>query len=556
MATTSASARHDQSTPPVFAIAGPERRELPTEEVDAKVDILVVDDNAKNILAFEAMLESLGQNVVHASSGTEALERLLERDFALTLLDIQMPGLDGFQTAQLIRARERSKHMPIIFLTAYSKDDAQISQGYELGAVDFLFKPVMPFILRAKVQAFVDLYQKTREIKRQAVLLCEIEHREDSRRLRELADAMPQVVWGARPDGHFDYYNRRWYELTGLPEGLRAGAYQTGDAAWAEVVHADDFDASMERWRAALLTGETYEIEHRLKRKEGDYVWHLTRALPVRNANGEITRWFGTSTDIDQRKRTEDRLRSTTVLLTQNNRELEEFASVASHDLQEPLRKIHSFASCLRDEEAGSLSVDGRDYLDRIQNAALRMTTLVADLLELSRLTSKGKPFVPVDLNVVAAEVLSDLESRVTDSGGRVEILELPTVSSDPVQMRQLLQNLIGNALKFHRPGETPVVRVSAEVHRVVDTNGRVQPGGTCLLSVADNGIGFDEKYLDRVFTIFQRLHGRGEYEGTGIGLAICRKIAERHGGTITARSAPGRGSTFLVSLPLLRTVE
>jgi signal transduction histidine kinase len=183
------------------------------------------------------------------------------------------------------------------------------------------------------------------------------------------------------------------------------------------------------------------------------------------------------------------------------------------------------------------------------------MTTLVADLLEFSRVSSKGKPFVPVDLNEVVRGVISDLEARFVQTGGRAEVLHLPTVASDPIQMRQLLQNLIGNALKFHRRGETPVVRVSAESITDDDATGAL-PGGTCRISVSDNGIGFDEKYLDRVFTIFQRLHGRSEYEGTGIGLAICRKIVERHSGTITARSAPGQGATFIVTLPLLQGVQ
>ena len=242
------------------------------------------------------------------------------------------------------------------------------------------------------------------------------------------------------------------------------------------------------------------------------------------------------------------------MMLGQSNRELEEFATVASHDLQEPLRKIRSFVSFLRDEEAATLSPEGRDYLDRIQGAAKRMTSLVADLLEFSRISSKGKPFIPVDLNEVIAGVVSDLEARFVQTGGREEILHLPTVASDPVQMRQLLQNLLGNALKFHRKDEAPVVRISAEVVDEVDAS--AQPGGMCRISVSDNGIGFDEKYLDRVFTIFQRLHGRGDYEGTGIGLAICRKIAERHGGTITAKSTPGLGATFIVTLPLLQKNE
>jgi len=371
--------------------------------------------------------------------------------------------------------------------------------------------------------------------------------RDGERQFRELADAMPQIVWGARPDGVFDYYNRRWYEFTGRPEG------PGGDGSWSDVVHPDDQKESLARWHAAIRSGHAYEIEYRLKTKEGQFRWYLTRALPVRTSDGVITRWFGTCTDIDKRKRTEDQLRSSAMLLGQSNRELEQFATIASHDLQEPLRKIQAFAECLREEEAATLSSGGRDYLDRIQNAASRMTSLVADLLEFSRVSSKGKGFSPVNLNEVISGVVSDLETRLSQTGGRVEILDLPTVASDPIQMRQLLQNLIGNALKFHRKHEPPVVRVSAEIIGAVDEGGRGMTGGVCRLSVADNGIGFDEKYLDRVFTIFHRLHGRGEYEGNGIGLAICRRIAERHGGAITAHSTPGNGATFIVTLPLLQ---
>ncbi len=369
--------------------------------------------------------------------------------------------------------------------------------------------------------------------------------RDGVRQFRELADAMPQIVWSARPNGSFDYFNRRWYELTGRVEG------SSGDQSWSDVVHPEDQKDALARWHLAIETRAGYEIEYRLKRKEGDYRWYLRRALPVLDADGKVTRWLGTCTDIDQRKKSEDQLRSSARLLSQSNRELEEFASVASHDLQEPLRKIHSFVDCLRDEQSSTLNADGLEYLRRIQSAAVRMTTLVADLLEFSRVASKGKPLVPVNLNDVVAGVVSDLEARIERTGARVEIAYLPTVASDQVQMRQLLQNLLGNALKFHRADAAPVVRVSAELIEGLDAEGRPQPNGACRISVADNGIGFDEKYLDRVFTIFQRLHGRGVYEGTGIGLAVCRRIVERHGGTITARSKPGEGSTFCFTMPI-----
>ncbi len=240
-----------------------------------------------------------------------------------------------------------------------------------------------------------------------------------------------------------------------------------------------------------------------------------------------------------------ERLTISTLDLERSNRELQDFAFVASHDLQEPLRKIQAFGDRLKSKHGAALGDEGRDYLDRMQAAARRMHTLINDLLTFSRVTSKAQPFVPVDLEQVTHEVLSDLEIRVNEAGGRVEVGDLPTLEADPLQMRQLLQNLLGNALKFRRDGVPPVVRLSA-----AEAGGNGS-GPACRLVVEDNGIGFDVKYLDRIFTPFQRLHGRSEYEGTGMGLAVCRRIVERHGGAITAESTPGEGTRFLVTLPM-----
>jgi signal transduction histidine kinase len=248
-------------------------------------------------------------------------------------------------------------------------------------------------------------------------------------------------------------------------------------------------------------------------------------------------------------KRSNEELRTYAERLEQSNKELQDFASVASHDLQEPLRKIQAFSDRLRTKCAAALDDVGRDYLDRVQNAAKRMQTLINDLLTFCRITTKAQPFVPTDLKGATLEVISDLEARIEQVGGRVELEELPTVDADPLQMRQLMQNLIGNALKYHRPDVTPVVKVSSKP--LPDESHEL-----CQILVEDNGIGFDEVYTDRIFTIFQRLHGRTEYEGTGVGLAVCRKIAERHGGSITARSRLGEGSSFMVTLPVRQTKE
>jgi len=228
------------------------------------------------------------------------------------------------------------------------------------------------------------------------------------------------------------------------------------------------------------------------------------------------------------------------VKLQQSNRELEDFAYVASHDLQEPLRKIQAFGDRLKVRYGEVLTGEGIDYLNRMQSAAGRMQALINDLLAFSRVTTKAQPFTPVDLTVVAREVVHDLEVRIHQAGGEVVVGELPTVEADSMQMRQLLQNLVSNGLKFHRPDVPPHVELSGSV-----LAGRAQ------IVVRDNGIGFDEKYADRIFTMFERLHARSAYEGTGIGLAICRKIANRHGGDVTARSNPGQGATFIVTLPL-----
>jgi light-regulated signal transduction histidine kinase (bacteriophytochrome) len=225
--------------------------------------------------------------------------------------------------------------------------------------------------------------------------------------------------------------------------------------------------------------------------------------------------------------------------LARSNEELDSFASIASHDLQEPLRKVRTFNEQLAVLEADRLSEQGRDYLRRANAAAERMQKLIEDLLKFSRVSTQGRPFEPVDLAEVANRVVVDLEAQVDDAGGRVDIGELPVIKADPLQMQQLLQNLISNALKFRREGVDPVVTVTAE-----------RSGETIILKVADNGIGFEARYASRIFRIFERLHGRTEYPGTGIGLALCRKIADRHGGTIEAESEPGQGATFIVTLP------
>lgn len=238
--------------------------------------------------------------------------------------------------------------------------------------------------------------------------------------------------------------------------------------------------------------------------------------------------------------------------LARSNAELEQFASVASHDLQEPLRKIQSFGDRLLTKYGSALAEEGQDHLRRMQDASGRMQALIQDLLVFSRVTTKAQPFATVDLEEVVREVASDLDARPEETGGTIEIGSIPSIAADRLQMRQLLQNLISNAIKFHPEGVPPRVRVSGRTVLAGDADSTGQPAerDLCEIFVEDAGIGFEERYTDRIFGVFQRLHGRHEYPGTGMGLAICRKIVERHGGRITARSAPGEGSTFIVALP------
>jgi PAS domain S-box-containing protein len=362
--------------------------------------------------------------------------------------------------------------------------------------------------------------------------------RESEARFRTLAEMVPVAVWVCRPDGQNEYMNARWEEATGAPPERSLGA------GWLNQVHPDDRPHAATAWNAAVVDPAVgYRIEYRLQDRAGGYRWYLAAGRPHRDDAGAVVRWFGTCTDIDDRKRQAETLErlvaERTKELVRSNRELEEFAYVASHDLQEPLRKIQAYGSRLRDKARDRLDDENRDRLDRVMSSAGRMSKLIDDLLAYSRVTSRAKAFAAVDLNAALADVLEDLAVRVEQSGAAVTTGPMPTLPADASQMRQLFQNLIGNALKFHREGVPPEVSVTAA---------RAEAGWA--ITVADNGIGFENRHAGRIFQVFQRLHGRDEYEGTGVGLAVCKKIVERHGGTITAAGRPGEGATFVVTLP------
>ncbi len=340
--------------------------------------------------------------------------------------------------------------------------------------------------------------------------------------------------------GVITYANKKFCQISGYSEKeLLGSTHKIINSGY----HPKDFFVQM--WKT-ISSGKVWEGEICNRNKMGDLYWVHTTIVPFMTDDGNPESYVAVRYEITERKLAEDSLKINAKKLELSNKELQDFASVAAHDLQEPLRKILTFLDRVKSKTEGKLDAEVLDYIARVQSSAARMQTLINDLLSYSRVTTKAQPFSKVDLNTILKDVLSDLEVRIEQTNGKVEVEKLPTIVADPTQMRQLFQNIIGNALKFHKKGESPVVKIRGKVHDEIFLNGVP----TCQITVEDNGIGFDEKYLDRIFTIFQRLHGKQEYEGTGIGLAVCRKIVDRHGGIITAKSNVGVGSTFSISLP------
>jgi two-component system, LuxR family, sensor kinase FixL len=367
--------------------------------------------------------------------------------------------------------------------------------------------------------------------------------RQAAEQIRDLYDHAPCGYHSLGLDGTFIEINDT--ELSWLG---RTRAEVVNRMKFTDVLTPDSVARFEREYPRFIRRGRVRDLEFEYVRPDGGVLPVLLNATAITDASGRYVSSRATTVDLSERQRAEGLLieRQT---LERTNAELQEFSYVASHDLQEPLRKIQAFGDRLRSKHAATLPAEADDFLQRMQNAAARMQILINDLLSFSRVTTRAQPFVPVDLAAIAREVVSDLEGRIEQTHGRIELGDLPTIEADPTQMRQLLQNLLGNALKFHRPGVEPLVQVSG--HVLNGSRGSASQPAALELSVTDNGIGFEERYLDRIFTIFQRLHGRNEYEGTGLGLAICRKIVERHHGHITAHSQPGQGTTFVVTLPV-----
>lgn len=402
----------------------------------------------------------------------------------------------------------------------------------------------------ARDQSEIRVQERTRELAevnaglreqiRQRLLIEDV-LQEKQEFLNALLDSLSAGIVACDAHGKLTLFNRATRELHGLPE-LPLPAEE-----WASHydLYQPDGQTPMRKEDVPLfraLAGEIVrDVEMVIAPKHGLPRTLLANGRVILNQKNQKLGAVVAMNDITDRKAAEQALQALNQELTRSNRELQDFAFVASHDLQEPLRKIQAFGDLLLTQFGPQLGPEGEDFLQRMQKASQRMHTLINDLLAYSRVTTKAQPFALVDLNPIAAEVLEDLETRLRQTHGAVQLGALPTLQADPVQMRQLLQNLLANALKFHRPDVPPRIHIQAQPAEHNCTR----------LTVTDNGIGFEEKYLDRIFTPFQRLHSHGQYEGTGMGLAVCRKIVERHGGHITAQSRPGHGTTFIVTLPL-----
>jgi PAS domain S-box-containing protein len=353
---------------------------------------------------------------------------------------------------------------------------------------------------------------------------------------RTLIESLPQLVWTCRGDGPCDFLSKQWVEYTGVPEADQLGY------GWLQQVHPDDRQRVIDEWSLVAPLGDPFNIEFRIRRNDGIYRWFKTRAVPLRDANGQLVKWFGSNTDIEDVKNVQVSLQQANNNLLHSNQELEQFAYVASHDLQEPLRMVSSFTQLLAQRYGDNLDQDAKEFIGFAVDGANRMQRLIQDLLAYSRITTRGQPSAPIDAHDALGESVINLQAAIQETGALVTNDELPWILGDHTQIVQVFQNLIGNGIKFHKASEPPRVHLSAERN--------VEHPDFWVFKVADNGIGIDPRHFDRLFVIFQRLHGRQEYPGTGIGLATCKRIVERHGGKIWLESEAGKGTTFFFTLP------
>jgi PAS domain S-box-containing protein len=535
--------------------------------------LLIEDDPDDAVLIRSTLREVLGVRYALEWSREydEGISRLRNGEFDAALVDYRLGERDGLQFIH--DAISHGVSIPLILLTGQDTRSLDLD-AIGAGASDFLSKlNLSPDILERSIryavqrrkseqdrlgflreQAGRERAEAAAEAVREYALRLEAEIAERKRvesalrqseaNFRSLADAMPQIVWASAADGTPQYLNRRWYEYTGLGED------QSFDAEIRrKVAHPDDLEPTARLWERSLQTGEPLQMEIRLRHHAGKYRWHLVRAVPIRDENGRIIRWFGTSTDIDDHKRAEHAVAEHARRLAASNAELESFAYVASHDLKEPLRGISAYADMLLEDLGPVAGPPERDKLETLVRLCTRMYELLDSLLELSRVGRADVALASTNLNEVVKDCLGQLVPRLEKDQVHVEVGELPTLVCDRVRVTQVFSNLIVNAIKYNTKdhkkieiGVLPGEPVVGEAHPRAEN--------PPVLFVRDNGIGISTRHHDAVFRVFRRLHARDAFGGgTGVGLSIVKKIIQHHGGRIWLESTPGEGTTFYFTL-------
>lgn len=520
-----------------------------------KVNILLVDDRPEGLVTLESVLTDPEFNLVKANSGREALAQVLAHDFAVILMDVQMPEMDGFETTTLIKQRERSKNIPIIFMTANNKSD-YISMGYSVGAVDYVLKPFDPYILRSKVSVFVDLYKKNRLLQEQTEALRDIERRErlrtlhdleieGRRRYQNLADAIPQIVFRATHVGAIDYFNQFWLRYTG-----RSLADSVGDQ-WHSVVHPKDLPEIERKWQECLKTQTGFECECRLKQVDsGIFRWHLLRVVPELNNVTGLVSWIGVATDMHDQKLVQQELLLAKKLADAASETKSNFLANMSHEIRTPLGIILGFSELLIDPKTSS--EEKTNAISTIRRNGEQLSKIIDEILDLSKVEA-GK--MDVDKSeVMVIDLLQGIKEFMT-LPAREKNLDLqfqvkgkiPTkIMSNSTRLQQILVNLIGNAIKFSPKGN---IEVTTEYLAENESS-----PARLLVSVKDSGPGLSAAQIENLFqpftqvdTSMTRKHG-----GTGLGLALSRRLARALGGDITvSESKPGEGCEFVVMIPV-----
>jgi len=497
-----------------------------------RVKLLAVDDDQHNLIALQAILEPLDQELMLAENGTEALRLCLDHDFAAILLDVRMPIMDGFETAEMIRSRKQSHRTPILFLTAYRSDE-QLFRGYDLGAVDFLFKPIVPEILLSKVKVFVELRRSEELLQRQTEDLKRTE-----RKFRDVLEAAPDAMIITSEDGRIELANSRVDMLFQHSREILIGQnIRTLIPEWERLTAGPAFDPPAQT-----------ELRQTGVRRDGTVFpagitrspFHASDAVLVTTSIRDITIQVEAEARIQQSNaELERRVAERTAALSSSNEALRQFTWAASHDLQEPIRTVLTYAQWLSEAINGRLAERERGMLTVIEDHASRLNQLLGALRQYVHVSESGQQqWAPVNCNEVVEATVATLQTLIQETGASVEWSILPIVPSIEILLVQVFQNLISNGIKYRSHERAPLIRISAAATKA-----------GWKFSVMDNGTGIDARYSEYIFGVFRRLH-TAEHSGTGIGLSICKAAVERLGGHIWVESTPGSGSVFNFTLP------